>query len=176
MIVMGIDPSSTHSGVAVVDSETGRVLYSGEIVPKKLTGFDRISFIVFELIRLHAEYKPDHVVIEGMFIGHASSAVQLVALGSILRYFLWQEDITYIEVPATTLKKFVTGSGTAPKDAVMMHVLKNWGFESASNNVADAVGLAMFGVAHYETNPVTFKKAQFDVVAQYRTKKAASGL
>lgn len=176
MIVMGIDPSTTHSGVAIVESGSGKVLYSGEVVPKKLTGFDRISFIVFELIRLHAEYKPDHVVLEGVFIGHASSAVQLVALGSILRYFLWQEGISYLDVPATTLKKFVTGSGASPKDAVMMHVLKNWGFESPSNNVADAVGLAMFGVAYYESNPVSFKKAQFDVVAQYRTKKAASGL
>ena len=159
-----------------MDSETGRVVYSGEIVPKKLTGFDRISFIVFELIRLHSEYKPDYVVIEGMFIGHASSAVQLVALGSILRYFLWQEDISFIEVPATTLKKFVTGSGNAPKDAVMIHVLKNWKFESASNNVADAVGLAMFGVANFAEHSVSFTKAQFAVVSQYRTKKVSSGM
>lgn len=42
--------------------------------------------------------------------------------------------------------KFVTGAGNASKDQIMMSVYKHWGFEAKTNNIADAIGLAMFGL------------------------------
>lgn len=144
MRIMGLDPS-TKFGVAVV--ETGKkVIYTEQVEFKKETGVPRISMLVARVMELHAKHKPDLVVIESMFVGHPSSAIPIISLGSILRYFLWQEDILHLEVGPTILKKFVSGSGAAKKDQMMMFVLKNWGYESKTDNIADAVGLGMFGL------------------------------
>lgn len=145
MRVLGIDPSTLHTGVAVVGSGK-EILHTEEIAFKKMVGFERVSSIVGRIMEVESEFSPDLIVIESLVIGHFSSAISLIELGSVLRYFLWQEGKAWLECPPTTLKKFVSGKGNAKKEDIMMHVLKNWGFESSSNNVADAVGLAMFGL------------------------------
>lgn len=145
MIVLGLDPS-TKFGVAVVSESGGIIHHTEEIEYKKESGLQRASSIVGRVLEIKEEYKPDLIVIEEMFVGHSSSAIPIIGLGTILRYFLWQEDVTPLEVHPSTLKKWVAGSGKATKEQMMMHVLKNWGFESPTNNIADAVGLAMFGL------------------------------
>lgn len=144
MRVLGIDPS-THMGVSVVESG-GKVLYTDEVVFKKLDGFERIQKLCGKVIELKEEFNPDLIVIESMFVGHVSSAITVIQIGSFIRFFLWQEGILYLDVPPTVLKKWVVGSGTAKKEQVMMAVLKRWGYESKTNNIADAVGLGMFGL------------------------------
>lgn len=144
MRVMGIDPS-TKTGVAVVDSGK-KVVFTTEVEFKKMTGFERVSSLAGRMIELKEEYKPDLIVIEDMFVGHASSAITIIQIGSILRYFLWQEGVPYLDVGPTVLKKFVSGKGNSKKEEMMMHVLKKWNFTSPTNNIADAVGLAMFGL------------------------------
>lgn len=144
MRVLGVDPS-TRTGIAIVDS--GKVIvHTEEVEFKKLVGFMRIQSIIGKVLEVKEKYKPDMIVIEEMFVGHASSAVTIIQIGSLLRYFLWQEGIVYQNVPATTLKKFVCGKGNGNKEQIMMYVSKRWGFESPTNNIADAVGLAMVGL------------------------------
>jgi len=145
MRVMGIDPSTAGTGISIVASGK-KVLFTEEIAVKKLTGIPRVSAILTRLAAIHSEQAPDLVVIEEMIIGHASSAIPIVQLGSIIRYYLWQEGIRYVEVHPSILKKFVAGSGSAKKEQIMMYVSKNWGFEAQTNNIADAVGLAMVGL------------------------------
>lgn len=159
--VMGVDPS-TKTGIAFVDGSKS-VVHTEEIEFKKLAGFERVSSIVARVIELKDEYKPDLIIIEEMFVGHTSSAIPLIQIGSILRYFLWQEGIRYLDVPPTVLKKFVTGKGNSKKEEVMMHVLKQWGHESKTNNTADAVGLAMVGLS---VLGVGFNKLQMEAVAK----------
>lgn len=154
--ILGIDPS-THTGIAVV-SETGKIIHTAEISFPKLSGFDRISAIVGEVLGIHSQYSPfiSSVVIESIIVGHASSALTVIQIATILRYFFWQEGIEFLEVPPGTLKKFVCGFGNAKKEQVMMWVSKNYGFESPTNNIADAVGLAMVGaclLSGFGTNP-----------------------
>lgn len=144
MIVLGIDPS-TKCGIALVESGK-KIIHTEEIEFKKLVGFVRIQNIIGRVMEIHEKYKPDRIVIEEMFVGHASSAVTIIQIGSLLRYFLWQENIRYQDVPATVLKKFVAGTGNAKKEQMMMFVSKRWGFESPTNNIADAIGLAMVGL------------------------------
>lgn len=143
-LVMGIDPS-THTGVAVSDL-SGKVIYTKEIEFPKKTGFDRASALVGDVFDVHRMFNPDSVVIESVIVGHASSALVVIQIATILRYFLWQEGINYLEVAPSVLKKFVCGVGNAKKEQMMMWVSKKYGFESATNNIADAVGLSMFGV------------------------------
>ena len=162
MKVLGIDPSTT-TGLAIADEDC-KVLYAKEISFPKLRGFERTSSIMAEILGLVEREKPDLIVIEAMIVGRASSAISMISIGSILRYFLWQEDLGNLDVSPSTLKKFVTGKGQAKKEEIMMYVLKNWGYASQTNNVADAVGLAMLGVCRLGGGK--FTAAQNKVVDQ----------
>ena len=145
MRVLGIDPAS-HTGIAVVESGK-KVIYSEEAYFKNLGGSAQAAAITERIISVHGEYSPDLVVLESMIVGHPASAIPIIRLGSVIRYFLWQENIKAIQVNPGSLKNFVVGKGNAKKDEIMMMVLKNWGFTPRTNNIADAVGLAMFGLA-----------------------------
>lgn len=144
MRVMGLDVS-TKTGLSVVDKDRN-VLLGEQVTFPKLRGWERASAIIARIMELHAEYKPDLVVIENYGFANANSLVTLVEIGTIIRYFLWQENIPYIDVPPNSLKKFVTGKGQAKKEEVMMYVLKRWDYTSKTNDIADAVGLGMFGL------------------------------
>lgn len=146
MKILGLD-LSTKAGVCVVESGK-TVLYGEEVEFKKQTGWERVSSIAAAIMEVHGEYKPDLVVIEQLFIGHTSSAIILAEINTVVRYFLWQEGIEYIDVPATSLKKWLTGKGNAQKDVMMLEVYKQFGYSAKTNNVADAVALGMYGLAY----------------------------
>lgn len=145
MLVMGLD-LSTCSGVAFVD-ENKKVVHAQEVQFKKAKGLDRCSQIAGAILGLKEEYEPSLTVIENYGFANAHSLVTLVEIGTIVRYFLYQLGAPFKVVPPNSLKKFVTGKGNAQKDQIMLSVYKQWGYEAATNNIADAVGLAMMGQA-----------------------------
>jgi crossover junction endodeoxyribonuclease RuvC len=57
------------------------------------------------------------------------------------------DGLKWYDPRATELKKFVCGKGTANKEQVMLQVFKRWGYEAATNNMADGYGLACMGLA-----------------------------
>lgn len=143
-IVVGVDPS-THTGLCACDL-TGKVVEALE-VSSDAVGFQRVSEISGQVLAFIAKHSPEKIIIEAPIIGHASSARTLLEVAYILRYFLWQEGYEYLEVPPATLKVFVCGLGNAKKEQMLMGVFKHYGYESATNNIADAVGLAEMGVS-----------------------------
>ncbi|NOQ30176.1 MAG: hypothetical protein GQ570_03540 [Helicobacteraceae bacterium] len=149
MKVMGLD-TSTKTGVSIIEFIDGEInITAEEIEFKKARGLDRCSMIAGAIITLMEEHKPDITIIEGYGYGNAHTLVTLVEIGTVIRYFLKQYEMPYIDVTPNTLKKFVTGKGNAGKEMIMMQVLKRWGYESATNNIADAIGLGMLGGALY---------------------------
>lgn len=144
MKVLGLD-LSTVSGVAVVESGK-KVIHTEEVTFKKERGMTRCGLIAGRILEIHEQYLPDFAVIENYGFANSNSLVTLVEVGTVVRYFLHQSEIPFLLVPPNSLKKFVSGKGNSKKDEIMMHVLKNWGFESKTNNIADAVGLGMFGL------------------------------
>lgn len=154
MRVFGIDPS-THTGVVVAD-KTG-ILFAEEIEFKKLIGFPRASAIVGRVMEIKEQWKPDFAMIESIIVGHASSAIPVIQIATIIRYFLWQEDFPFHEIAPSHLKKYACGVGNAKKEQVMMMVLKKWGYESKTNNIADAVVLAKMGLAGIRSSATNIK-------------------
>lgn len=146
MRALGLD-MSTRTGIGVVDSGN-TVIHGEEVYFSKERRWPRVQSIVARVMESVQHYKPDIIVIEDLFIGHASSAIVLAEIHCVLRYFLWQEDIPHITVPATSLKKWLTGTGKAQKDSMMMEVYKQTGYTPETNNVADAVALGMYGLAY----------------------------
>jgi Holliday junction resolvasome RuvABC endonuclease subunit len=143
MRILSLD-ISTCTGVAVVDTD-GTLVTTGEIQTKDLRDMPRCAFLARKTVALLELWKPGLVVLEG-YAFSKNNTVQL-ELGTVIRYFLWQMEMPMIEVAPTQLKQFVTGSGAGKKEHMMMNVLKVWGHESATNNIADAIGLAYYGSA-----------------------------
>lgn len=158
MIIVGIDPSLTHTGWVIM--EDGLVLGSGVIKSKSqgdtyLAEVERIVKIVnmiFMKITFYCndkERKPDLVVIEGLaFMARNSTAlVQLAGLSYQIRIQLAHLEIPFVIIAPTSLKKFITGSGRGDKNLMLMNVYKNYGFEASDDNECDAYSLAVVGSA-----------------------------
>jgi len=151
---LGIDPSTSSTGIVLLegDKDTRPVCLRENTVkpPSKLKGMDRHRYLVTEIMEIVHETNPARIAIEGYSLNmkNASSVVPLVEMGGLLRFMLYLDGIKWLDPRAPVLKKFVTGKGTAPKEAMMMHVLKRWGHEAQNNDTADAYGLACMGLLH----------------------------
>jgi Holliday junction resolvasome RuvABC endonuclease subunit len=84
--------------------------------------------IVFEEVRRHAGTDAAHIY--GGFLAHLSA---------------WCEErsIPYEGIPVGTIKRFATGKGNAPKDA-MLAAIRARGFAPADDNEADAIALLLW--------------------------------
>jgi crossover junction endodeoxyribonuclease RuvC len=106
-------------------------------------------------------YDVRQVVMEGYAPGSKWNREALGELGAVTKLALDEvfgfTGRVRIAAP-TALKKFVTGSGTAPKDLMLLSVYKKWGAEFSSNDLADAYGLMRIG--HGLENGVSLRYEQ----------------
>lgn len=144
---MGIDPSTTATGLALVreDGVCHPYLLKGN---DKLKGMEKHKDMVTRIVQYVEHWQPDIIVIEGYSLNmrNPTSVVPLVELGGLIRFMFHLDGRTWHDPRAPQLKKFVTGSGVAQKDMMMKEVLKRWGFDAKSNDEADAYGLARMGL------------------------------
>jgi crossover junction endodeoxyribonuclease RuvC len=147
-IVIGIDPSLTASGVIILDD--GKLVLE-KVIKSKPSGdrpideVRRISTIVDEIVAQFIGFgTPTIVAMEGLaFMARNTSAlVQLAGLNYMIRNELRTRGIPFVIVTPSTLKKFVTGHGNAPKDVMMLETYKRFGVSFMDNNICDAYGLA----------------------------------
>lgn len=146
MRIMGVD-TSTKTGYVILDTE-GDVLKVGVLNFKPSPNrFQRFDHYAQSLIKLVHEYQVELVIIEGYsFAGKFNNSLQY-ELGAVLRYLMYLTNVLFVEVPPTSLKKFVTGKGNCKKDLMLLNVYKRWDFDTEDDNEADAYGLAQFGRA-----------------------------
>lgn len=97
--------------------------------------------------------EPTLTVIEGYAMGTQRQAhsYAIGELGGLVRWHLWTQEKPYVEIPPATLKKFATGKGNAPKDAMLAAAIRKFGFEGSDNNEADAWLLRCMGLSHLDT-------------------------
>jgi crossover junction endodeoxyribonuclease RuvC len=146
MIVVGID-CGTHVGMAKVDTATNEIVGTRINFPKQ-TGFERLQLIANAVQRLVLVWEPSYIVVEGFAIYRASSAVTVVSVGTIVRKALYDVKKNWLEVPPSTLKKWVSGSGNASKEQMALAIKERFDYSSASvkaDDIIDAVGLAKLG-------------------------------
>ena len=153
MIIMGLDVA-THVGVAVLAEGTivhREVLYyppDKRVKQNHPSRFVRWTHYATAVEDLLTQWAITHVFIEGYGYANKHTLVTLVELGATIRQVLHESDARWHEVPPGKLKKFVTGSGVAKKDLVLLNVYKRFGISCENDDEADAVSLAYFGATY----------------------------
>ena len=177
MIITGLDPSlratgwcRLTSGHSLAPSPSAAAEFGTITPPKGMTGLARMELITGDiLIRLSHSERPRLVVVEGFSFGSRGRALfEIAGLGYAVRLEMFRRAMRFIVVPPATLKKFVTGKGTAQKSMMLREVYRRWGIAVNDDNEADAVGLAQIGAAllDYATKPLT--AFQREVISKLR--------
>ena len=146
MRIIGIDPSLTATGLAILDNGEWVAL---EVLSNKLRGHERMDYILTNLAALFVTLrKGDVVVMEGpSFNSQGQRSHELAGLWWLIRQEMWYyPDIAVAIVSPATRAKYATGKGNANKDAVYEAVSKDYpDVEIKDHNVADAMIFAAMG-------------------------------
>lgn len=154
MAVIGLDLSLTSTGLALV--QDGQLLATANVKSKGKKGatydewFERIEKVHAQ-VRSHLEdWYGDFAIDLGV--------IEAPSFGSKFgnpheRAGLWWKvyrDLTMWHVPVKTLApksraKFITGNGNAKKPEVLEAARDRWGQDIENDDIADAVGLAVWG-------------------------------
>lgn len=135
-VVLGIDQSLTNTGVCIITS-AGTCCYR-KISPK-CKGSRRLHHIFTSLSKLVKAHTPRLIVMEGYSMDSLNKPFALGEVGGVIRLISQLENIPLYVIPPSSLKKFVTGSGASPKEAIMATYMLE------DNDLADARGLAEIG-------------------------------
>lgn len=159
MIVVGIDPSLTGTGLARVDTEDQLVVQTDTIVTKGTTRDTvaerglRIATIAERRIGDYVLGLPDSercdlAVIEAPSLGQTRQGGQLDRHGL---WWLTVRRLHILGIPVAVVTpaaraKYATGKGNASKDAVLLAVARRYPHvDVTNNNEADALVLAAMG-------------------------------
>lgn len=167
MRFVGIDPS-TKTGFVEMD-EKGNVLQQIEIqLPNGINSTDQEMLDYGS--RIVKLIQPGSVIcVEDFSYGSTGSAVSTqYGVGYAIRYCLIKNKFTYYKPTPSQLKKYGSGKGNTPKDALAVHIFKEWGFEHKSDNVRDAFILAHIARALSTTIAVQVKSYQLEVLQALR--------
>jgi crossover junction endodeoxyribonuclease RuvC len=153
-IILGIDPGSRVTGYGVIDANSGkpRYLASGCIRLPKQSMAARLAIIFNELGELIAQYQPEQVAIERVFVGKsADSALKLGHARGVAMLAATLADIPVEEYAARTIKQAVAGSGAADKQQIQAMVVRLLQLNAEpAEDAADALAAALCWV--YKSN------------------------
>lgn len=157
MNILGIDQSLTSSGITISLRNGEEILF--EVIETKKTDdpyhvFRRSKTISDRIMEIVKEHSIDKVVLEGL--GFASKGDQTRNLGILqgqIVISLLEAGYEPTIVPPTTLKKFATGKGNAPKEDVFEsvgepyreYIRENYGKTKGRYDLADSYHLAEYG-------------------------------
>jgi Holliday junction resolvasome RuvABC endonuclease subunit len=152
--VLGIDPSLT--GFAICMHVPGMELYEARWSSKPAEGVRprvaRYEQLIRGTVQIVVAHKPSLVLIEGYAFeppgkqrGHHDRA----ELGGVLRWKLCEllPRASIIEVAPSSLKKFTTGDGKAPKPFMVSELAKKHQRRFVTDDAADAFALCELGKA-----------------------------
>lgn len=143
MIYAGIDASLTSTGLVIGSSSEDYESYL--IKPhNKMKGPRRLGHNRDAICELLYENDVTFVAMEDFAHGAKFQAHQLGTNQGVIRLAIYEMGLPLLLVGVNTLKMFVTGKGKASKDVMIKEVFKNWGFDTESNDLADAFAVRMF--------------------------------
>lgn len=142
-MILGLDLSLTETGWYDLRTDTSGLIRP----PKDVRGTPRLDHIEKQLTALFRDLKPACVVVEGYAMGAKGQVFQIGEWGGIARLTIYRMGIDVFVISPMTLKKFVSGKGNSEKQMMLLATYKRWGREFSNNNLCDAFGLALMGLA-----------------------------
>jgi len=88
---------------------------------------------------------PDFAVVEGIAMRGVGKITILCEVFTAQCLTLHEHEIPIIEIPPTSLKMYITGSGNASKESMARSIKQRFGEDFKSNDECDAYGLACMG-------------------------------
>jgi crossover junction endodeoxyribonuclease RuvC len=149
--ILGIDPGSQRTGIGLIDVDAaGKCTYVHCAALNLLVDTDdfpaRLGKLVFDLEDVLAQWRPDQVAIESVFMDKsATSALKLghargAAIATVVRH-----GLTIAEYAPRLIKQSLVGGGAAEKSQVqhMVRLLLNLPDAKLQADAADALAVAL---------------------------------
>lgn len=156
MIILGIDPGFERLGIAVLEKKQGdkkeKVLFSECFkTSAKLEFAERLLLLGGEVKKIIAEYKPEVLAIETLFLNTNHKTVMHVAEArGVVIYEGIKAGLKVFESSPPQIKMATTGSGSADKTQVikMVKMLVDIDENKKSDDELDAIAVALTAFAH----------------------------
>jgi crossover junction endodeoxyribonuclease RuvC len=146
---VGVDLSLSETGLVVIDRNF-KILQQELITTLSTINIEaRLLEIKNSLVKF---FNKDSVIyLEGLsFASKGQSILELSGLHYFVRVYLYETNCFFKLIPPTTLKKFITGTGKAKKELMLLKVYKRFGEEFSNSNLCDAYSLARLAAEEYK--------------------------
>jgi Holliday junction resolvasome RuvABC endonuclease subunit len=151
-LVVGIDQSLTGTGLALIHPDNAIMApeaprYSTTKIKPTVRGVLRLMYIE-EVVTRWIPPKTDLCLMEGYAFAAHGQAFGLGECGGIIKRVIHLKGKRLIVVAPGTLKKYVTGSGAAKKNVMLLHAFKKFGTSFEEDDECDAYCLAQLGAEY----------------------------
>jgi crossover junction endodeoxyribonuclease RuvC len=167
--ILGIDPGSRVTGFGVLDFTGDSPVYvaSGTIRSLQGTFPDRLRQIYESVGEVVAEYQPDIVAIETVFMArNAGSALKLGQARSAALCATFAFDVDVFEYSPREIKQAVVGTGAARKEQVQHMVVSM--LQLAASPSADAADALAAAICHGHQRALRTRLGEHTAVAGLR--------
>ncbi|HET6630275.1 MAG TPA: crossover junction endodeoxyribonuclease RuvC [Woeseiaceae bacterium] len=145
--ILGLDPGSRLTGFGVVDFLDDRAVYvaSGSVRSAEGSFAERLRLIFRAVGEIAAEYRPDAVVIESVFVHrNAGSALKLGHARSAALCATFERNLEVFEYAPRAIKQAIVGTGAATKVQVQHMVISLLNLHGQpAPDAADALAAAL---------------------------------
>lgn len=152
MIVLGIDPSFTATGYAILTQagNTQKLLHFGYInLPANKILSDRIGLFYDFFQEIITKYNVSKISLETPFLGkNAQIFLKLGYLRGVVHLLAHKNNLKIVEFSPKEIKLAVTGFGGAQKDQVarMIYMLFSGLVQQKSYDITDAIAIGLCGL------------------------------
>jgi crossover junction endodeoxyribonuclease RuvC len=152
--VLGIDPGLERTGYGVIAMPGGKVLDAGLVkTTTSLPLAKRLVELAEGLEEVLSEHPVRLLAVEDLFAHykHPRTAILMGHARGVILLAAARRGVEVISVPATKIKKALTGSGHAGKSQVQRAVMTTLGLSRIPepSDVADALAIACYAASVY---------------------------
>jgi Holliday junction resolvasome RuvABC endonuclease subunit len=138
---------ATKTGWAVINEDgiiedSGVEKFTGETRGEKLSSCMAFFFFLFKA------HNPSCIVAEKPFFRGSGTRLLMPMVG-LAELSAHRNNAAFLEVPAVTVKQYLTGNGKAEKSQMMAEITK-LGYSFEDDNEADAIAMALYAYPNIE--------------------------
>ncbi|MDI6821046.1 MAG: crossover junction endodeoxyribonuclease RuvC [Patescibacteria group bacterium] len=148
MIILGIDPGSTHVGFGLILTKGQKLFHlkSGLLNIPKEPKSSRLLSLEEDLKKILDEFKPERVGVEKLFfVKNKKTAFEVAESRGVIINTLAKHNLKLFEVYPSEVKLALTGNGSANKNAVakMVSFFLRLPKKLQTDDVSDALAIAI---------------------------------